>query len=71
MAGFFSDLSTTVLIGALLVSALVIGWAGTRMTGIADKIADRTGLGEAITGGVLLVICALFLDTTTSKEPTP
>lgn len=36
------------------VAALVVLLAGTRMTGIADRIADRTGLGEAVTGGLLL-----------------
>ncbi|MDN3523207.1 sodium:calcium antiporter [Halomonas ramblicola] len=34
--------------------ALVIAVAGTRLTGIVDALADRTGLGEAIAGAVLL-----------------
>ncbi|MDZ7851801.1 MAG: sodium:calcium antiporter [Halomonas sp.] len=33
---------------------LVIAVAGTRLTGIVDDLADRTGLGEAIAGAVLL-----------------
>lgn len=33
---------------------LVIGVAGTRLTHIVDDLADRTGLGEAIAGAVLL-----------------
>lgn len=38
----------------LLGSALVIGRVGTRLAGLADVLADRTGLGEAFTGAVLL-----------------
>ncbi|MGM0482217.1 MAG: sodium:calcium antiporter [Pseudomonadota bacterium] len=34
--------------------ALVIAIAGTRITGIADQLADRTGIGEATVGAVLL-----------------
>jgi len=34
--------------------ALGIGFAGTRLAGLADRLADRTGLGEAIVGGLLL-----------------
>ncbi|SEK80428.1 cation:H+ antiporter [Halomonas daqiaonensis] len=33
---------------------LVIGVVGTRLTGIVDDLADRTGLGEAIAGALLL-----------------
>lgn len=36
------------------VAAAVIAAAGTQMAQVADRLADRTGLGEAITGGVLL-----------------
>lgn len=37
-----------------IISGVVIGFVGTRMTGMADRLADRTGLGEALTGAVLL-----------------
>ena len=40
-------------------SGLVIGLAGTRLSGYADQLADRTGLGEAFVG-------AVFLGATTS-----
>lgn len=50
----WSDFSTTILIVVFLTAACVIFGAGLRMTGLADKLADRTGLGEAIIGGVLL-----------------
>jgi len=36
------------------VCALVIAIAGTRITRVVDQLADRTGLGEATTGAVLL-----------------
>jgi cation:H+ antiporter len=42
------------LLVILAVAAGVILICGLRMTGLADLIADRTGLGEAIIGGVLL-----------------
>ena len=50
----WDDLSTSVLSGAFIAASAVIFFAGLRMTGLADRIADRTGLGEAIIGGVLL-----------------
>lgn len=34
--------------------ALVIGVVGTRLTGVVDTLADRTGIGEAIAGAVLM-----------------
>lgn len=34
--------------------AAVIAVAGTRLTRVADRLADRTGLGEAFTGAVML-----------------
>jgi cation:H+ antiporter len=42
------------LIGAFLLAALVIAVSGTRLTAVADRLADRAGFGEALTGGVLL-----------------
>ncbi|GAB4368573.1 MAG: cation transporter [Kiloniellaceae bacterium] len=36
------------------VTVVVIAAAGTVMAHVADRLADRTGFGEAITGGVLL-----------------
>lgn len=35
-------------------AALVIAVSGVRMTKFADKLADRTRLGEAVVGGLLL-----------------
>lgn len=50
-------LSTLPLWGALLLfvgCSLVIAVVGTRLTWIVDDLADRTGLGEAIAGALLL-----------------
>lgn len=37
-----------------LAAAAAIGLAGTKLAGLADRFADRTGLGEALTGSLLL-----------------
>ncbi len=50
----FAAFSTPVLTGLFLAAAIVVLIGGTRMTGMADRLADRTGLGEALVGGVLL-----------------
>ncbi|MDW4500326.1 sodium:calcium antiporter [Sulfitobacter sp. D35] len=49
-----ADLSLTYVLVLFLGSALAIGICGTLMTGLADKLADRTGMGEAIAGAVIL-----------------
>lgn len=41
-------------IGLFCLCALVIGVIGTRLTHVVDDLADRTGLGEAIAGALLL-----------------
>ena len=51
------SLEPSTLSGAILVFAaatLVILLAGTRLSVLADRLADRTGLGEAVFGGVFL-----------------
>lgn len=50
----FAEVSLTVLGGGFLVCAVVIALAGTMLARRADLIADRTGLGEAVIGAVLL-----------------
>lgn len=37
-----------------VLAAAVVAIAGVRMTRVADRLADMTGLGEAVTGAVLL-----------------
>ena len=41
-------------IGLFCACALIIGVVGTRLTHVVDDLADRTGLGEAIAGALLL-----------------
>ncbi len=48
------------------VAALVILISGTRLTRLADKLADRTGFGEAIAGAVLLGASTSFSGTIVS-----
>lgn len=37
-----------------VLAGAVITWAGTRLAGLADRLADRTGLGEALAGALFL-----------------
>ncbi|MEX2503884.1 MAG: hypothetical protein WD378_03480 [Egicoccus sp.] len=46
--------SLPVAVGAFVAAAAVIAVAGSRLAGLVDRLADRTGLGEAIAGAVLL-----------------
>ncbi len=46
------DLSLAILI--FVIATLVIIFAGTELTRSADKLADKTGLGEALLGAVFL-----------------
>jgi cation:H+ antiporter len=39
---------------AFLLAAAVIGWTGTGLAVLGDKLADRTGLGEAVVGSLFL-----------------
>lgn len=41
-------------VGAFLAAAAVIASFGSKLAGVVDRLADRTGLGEAIAGAVLL-----------------
>jgi len=50
----FADLSLFAAVGLFAVAAAVITVAGVQMAKIADRLADRTGIGEALFGGVLL-----------------
>lgn len=43
-----------VVVAVFTISALVIGVAGTYLTRLADRLADLTGMGEAIFGAVFL-----------------
>jgi cation:H+ antiporter len=50
----FSGWSLTLAVSVFLISAVVIAVFGSMMTRIADRLADLTGLGEAIVGAVFL-----------------
>ena len=41
-------------LAVFLTCAGIIGFSGTRLAAVADQLADRAGLGEALMGGVLL-----------------
>lgn len=51
---------------AFLGSALCIAWAGARLADLADRLADKTGLGEALVGAVLLGGCTSIAGSVTS-----
>lgn len=61
-----SSLPLPAAILAFAVAALVIAVAGVYLTRLADVLADRTGLGEAVTGAVLLGACTSISGITTS-----
>lgn len=46
--------SAGAILGVFALAAVVILFAGVRLAGVADRLADRTGLGEAVVGAVLL-----------------
>lgn len=50
----FVGASLTVAVVLFLVATVVIVLAGTRLAEVSDVLADRTGLGEALVGAVLL-----------------
>jgi len=55
LMGFsFQDLALPWVFALFVLSGVMIAVAGTRLTGLVDQLADRTQLGEAISGGILL-----------------
>ena len=62
----FESLSLPVVLAIFASAALVIAFLGVRMAGIADRIADLTGLGEAVVGGVLLGMATSLSGTVVS-----
>ena len=45
-------LAASILI--FVMTAIMIGFAGTRLSALADRLADLTGMGEALMGGIFL-----------------
>jgi len=62
----FNDFSLPLLLLIGGGAAMVILLVGLRMTTLADRIADRTGFGEAVVGGVLLGAATSFSGTIVS-----
>lgn len=54
MAERIAGLPMAALIAVFFAAAVVVWWAGTRLTGQVDQIARRLGLGQAFAGMVLL-----------------
>ena len=50
----FSSFSLTIIFIIFFAATLVIALVGTRLTRVADLLADKTGLGEALVGAVML-----------------
>jgi cation:H+ antiporter len=50
----FSNFGLWANIGLFSVAAVLVWRAGARLTGYIDAIADRTGIGEAFAGMLLL-----------------
>ena len=50
----FADLSLTILLLIFAIAGAAVVAASIRATHLADLIADRTSLGEALAGGILL-----------------
>ncbi|MBB4657797.1 sodium:calcium antiporter [Parvularcula dongshanensis] len=63
---FLTPESTTGILAAFGVAAVIILFAGVRLSSVADRLADRTGLGEAIVGAVLLGAATSLSGLTTS-----
>jgi cation:H+ antiporter len=56
----FQSWSLTALVIALLACTVAIAAAGTKLAGVADRLADRIGIGEAF-AGLLLLGCTTSL----------
>lgn len=54
MGQLLADASPALVFAVLAAAAAVIGVAGTRLAGIADALADRTGMGEIIAGALFV-----------------
>lgn len=61
---FFISPTTAILV--FLAATAVVALAGVRLTNEADRLADRTGLGEAVFGGILLGAATSLSGTVTS-----
>ena len=61
-----SGLPSIAVWGLFFAGAAAVALAGSKLAGVADRFADRAGLGEAITGGVLLGVATSLSGITAS-----
>ncbi len=54
MGNLLADAALWVSIAILVAAAAAIAFAGTRLAGVADVLADRTGMGEVIAGALFV-----------------
>ena len=54
MTAYFSELGIFINIAIFAACCVIVWFAGTRLAGYADEISERTGLGEALIGLLLL-----------------
>jgi len=66
MAAFLSDLSPWVPAALLVLASLGIAIAGTRLAHVANVLADRTGMGEVMAGGLFVGAMTSIPDLVTS-----
>ena len=76
MIGLIEDASTGLQIAIFIGAGAIIVVAGSKLAFVADRIADQTGMGEAITGAILLGAATSLAATPnhlprTSTVPTP
>ena len=50
----FAALPLSAVVAVFVAAAAVLVVVGSRFAGLVDRIADRTGIGEALAGAVLL-----------------
>lgn len=62
----FSELSLPVIVLLFAGAAAVVGFFGVKLAGEADELADVTGLGEALMGGIFLGALTSLSGTVTS-----
>ena len=63
---WFDTLTLPALVAGFLVAAAIIAVVGVRLTEKADRLADKTGIGEAIAGAVLLGMATSLAGTVVS-----
>lgn len=54
MMSLFAEMSLTISFLVVAGCAVVIGLAGVKLAAVVDELADRTGMGEAMAGAILL-----------------